>query len=51
MFIIVIGIIALLIGLTAKKSDSPVQGYSSTIVTIGTIVIIIGALIASVKTD
>lgn len=49
MFIIVIGIIALLVGLTLKKSDNPAQGYSSTIVTVGTLVIIIGVLIASVK--
>jgi len=49
MFIVIIGVIALLVGLTAKKSDSPAQGYSGIIVTIGTIVIIVGAIIASVK--
>lgn len=49
MFIIIIGIIALLIGLTVKKSDSPAQGYGKTIVTVGTLIIIVGAIIASVK--
>jgi len=49
MFIIVIGIIALFIGLAVKKTDSPAQHYGSTIVTIGTIVILAGAIFASVK--
>lgn len=49
MFIIIIGIIALLLGLTVKKSDNPAQGYSGAIVTIGTVVIIVGVIIASVK--
>jgi len=35
--------------LAVKKSDSPAQGYSSVIVTIGIIVIIVGVIIASVK--
>lgn len=49
MFIIVIGIIALLIGLTIKKSDNPAQGYGKTIVTVATLIIIVGVIIASVK--
>ncbi|MFN8258281.1 MAG: prohibitin family protein [Bacteroidales bacterium] len=49
MFLAVIGIIALFLGLILKKSNSPARNYSSTILTVGTALIVIGAMIASVK--
>jgi len=49
MFIIVIGIIALVIGVVIKKADQPASNYSGTVKIIGIALIVGGALFASIK--
>jgi regulator of protease activity HflC (stomatin/prohibitin superfamily) len=48
MFIIIIGIIALVIGFSVAKTNSPAGAYSGTIKIIGILVIVAGILISSV---
>lgn len=49
MFIVLIGIAALLFGIAVRKSNSEARNYSSMIVKVGVAVTVIGLLIASVK--
>ena len=49
MFISVLGIIAVIIGFSLKKSDNPARHYSGTIATVGIAMILVGAAIASIK--
>jgi len=48
MFIVVIGIIALLIGIVIKKAEIPARNFSGTIKIIGIAIIVIGGLFASI---
>lgn len=49
MFIIVIGVIIIIIGVTLKKGDVPARNYSGTVVTVGIALAVIGGLFSSVK--
>ena len=49
MFILIIGIVALIIGIAIKKADPPIRNYSGIVVIIGIGMVFIGALFASVK--
>ena len=49
MFIIVIGIIAIIIGVAIKNTDTPARNHSGTVVIIGVALILVGAIFASVK--
>lgn len=44
MFLIILGVIALAVGFAVAKTESPVQRYAKLIRTVGSVVIIIGAL-------
>jgi regulator of protease activity HflC (stomatin/prohibitin superfamily) len=49
MFIIIVGIIAVIVGIALKKGDPQVRQYSGAIVLIGIGIIIVGAILSSVK--
>jgi regulator of protease activity HflC (stomatin/prohibitin superfamily) len=49
MFIIVIGIIAIIIGVAIKNVDSPARNHSNTVILIGIALMLVGAIFASVK--
>ena len=49
MFVIVIGVVIIVIGVTLKKGDSPARNYSGTVVMVGIALIVLGALFSSVK--
>ncbi len=48
MFVIVIGIIVFIVGLVLSRSSSPARTYSTTIISIGIALLIVGAAVASI---
>lgn len=49
MFIILIGIVVVVVGLTVSKNESPLKPFSGTIMLVGTFVLLAGVLFSSVK--